>query len=476
MKQLMVDSVRTRLTLWYVSILALVLVTFSIGVYTLMSRALYARIDENLRSVIQITIKSLTHDAQEGQSSVDAAQSTVSELFNAQQALAIFDDSGKLLAENTSQYDFHARLPEANLIAGDNVYLYTLEEDDDDDHLRLAVQRVRIAPANTEYFILVSQPLERIEDELESLRKILYYAVPVALIFAGLSGWFLARKSLAPVVSMSEKARRIGAETINERLPVSNARDELGQLAAAFNELLGRLSAAFAQQRQFMADASHELRTPLSVMHTAADVTLTQAHRREDEYRDALEMINEQTQRLTRIVEDMFILARADAGRYPLRRSKFYLDELLAETVRAGNILAARKNVTIQTGEFAESFFSGDEGLLRQMFLNLLDNAIKHTPAGGTVKVNFIQQQDAYLIAISDTGAGIPAEAQAYIFERFYRADKARSRSAPYDGGAGLGLSIALWIAEIHQGSLKLQRSDETGSTFEIALPVSVNS
>jgi two-component system, OmpR family, sensor kinase len=471
----MLDSVRTRLTLWYVSILALVLVLFSIGVYGLMSRALYARVDENLRSVLQITIKSLTHDAEEGQSSADAAQSTVAELFNPQQALAIFDAAGRLLAENTSQHDFHARLPDVNLISGDDLYLFTSEEDDDDDHLRLAVQRIRISPSNTEYFILVSQPLESIEEELESLREILYYAVPMALMFVGLGGWFLARKSLAPVVSMSEQARRIGTETLNERLPVTNPRDELGQLASAFNELLARLSAAFAQQRQFMADASHELRTPLSVMHTAADVTLTQSHRQEDEYRDALEIINEQTQRLSRIVEDMFILARADAGRYPLRRSKFYLDELLAETVRAGNILAAKKEVIIRSGELAESLFYGDEGLLRQMFLNLLDNAIKHTPAGGIVEVNFTQHQNTYLLAISDTGAGIPIEAQAHIFERFYRADKARSRSATYDSGAGLGLAIARWIAEVHQGSLKLRRSNEQGSTFEIALPVSVS-
>jgi two-component system, OmpR family, sensor kinase len=471
----MIDSVRTSLTLWYVSILALVLVVFSIGVYSLLSRALHARVDENLRSVIEITIKSLTHDAAEGQSIADAAQSTVSELFNAQQALAIFDASGNLLAENTSQYDFRARLPEMNVLVGETVYLYTLEEDDDDDHLRLAVRRVRIAPTQREYFILVGQPLESIEDELESLREILYYAVPVALIFAGLGGWFLARKSLAPVVSMSAQARRIGAETLNERLPVTNARDELGQLASAFNELLARLSASFAQQRQFMADASHELRTPLSVMHTAADVTLTQAHRQEKEYRDALEMIDEQTQRLTRIVEDMFILARADAGRYPLRSSKFYLDELLAETIRAGNILAARKQVTIEAGEFAESLFCGDEGLLRQMFLNLLDNAIKHTAAGGIVKVHLTKQQNTYLIAISDTGSGIPAAAQAHIFKRFYRADKARSRPAIYDGGAGLGLSIALWIAEVHQGRLQLRHSDETGSTFEITLPASTS-
>jgi signal transduction histidine kinase len=169
----------------------------------------------------------------------------------------------------------------------------------------------------------------------------------------------------------------------------------------------------------------------------------------------------------------MFILARADAGRYPLRRSKFYLDELLTETIRAARILADKKQVSVETGEFPEALYSGDEGLLRQMFLNLLDNAIKHSSAGGRVSISFTAQSQAYRVTISDTGSGIPAEAQAYIFERFYRADKARSRSAPYDGGAGLGLAIALWIAEAHQGSLKLRHSDDTGSSFEVLLPAS---
>ena len=468
----MIDSVRGRLTLWYVSVLAFVLIAFSVGVYTLLSRSLYARVDDGLRSVIQVASTSLLHDTEEGQSSAGAAQSTVAELSHPQQALAIFDGSGHLLAENNLADDLSTPLPESGFIPDGETYLYTTpEQEGDNEYNRIAVQRVIIPPTNIPYIILVTQSLEIVEDELESLRKILYYAVPIALVMAGLGGWFLARKSLTPVVSMSEQARRIGAESLDQRLPVANPRDELGRLAITFNELLARLNSAFAQQRQFMADASHELRTPLSVMHTAADVTLAQSSREESEYRDALKMIDEQIRRLTRIVEDMFILARADAGRYPLRQDKFYLDELLEESARAGNVLGAHKNISIDIADSSEALFYGDEGLLRQMILNLVGNAIKHTPPEGSVRLSLTRSREKYLVEISDTGPGIPAESQPHIFERFYRADKARSRSESANSGAGLGLAIARWIAEAHKGSLHLARSDRNGSTFVATLP-----
>ena len=305
----MFDSVRMRLTLWYVTVLALVLITFSIGIYTLLSRSLYERVDDSLRAVIQVAIKSLIHETEEEQTSQGAAESTVTELFNPQQALAIFDGSGRLLAENTSEDDLQARLPDLSLVSHNELSLFTVaEEDDDDDMHRLAVQRVSIPPAHTPYIILISQPLDVVEDELESLKDILSYGVPIALILAGLGGWFLARKSLAPVVAMAEEARRIGATNLDHRLPVVNPRDEMGRLATSFNELLARLSDAFAHQRRFMADASHELRTPLSVVHTAADVTLDQPHREESEYREAIKMMHDQIRQLIRIVENMFTL------------------------------------------------------------------------------------------------------------------------------------------------------------------------
>jgi len=469
----MFNTVRGRLTLWYVSVLAIVLVAFSVGVYMLLSRALYARVDDGLRSTIEISTRSLSNDIEEGQSKQSAARSTVAELFNPQQAIAVFDEGGTLLAENTSGEEFHARLPAMSAIPPGEVYLYTApEEADRDDYHRVAVRRVNISPSNIPYIILVNQPLDPVEDELDLLRKILYYAVPLTLLVIGVGGWFLARQSLAPVVAMARSARQIGAESLDRQLPVSNPRDELGQLATTFNELLTRLSAAFAQQRRFMADASHELRTPLSVMNTAASVTLKKEHREEEEYREALQMMAEQTRRLSRIVKDMFILARADAGRYPLQKRTLYLNDLLEEVARAGSMLASDKGVTVELTNLPEAAFHGDEDLLRQMILNLTDNAVKFTPPGGVVRLGLTRQAHEYRLSVSDTGPGIPAEARPHLFERFYRADKSRSRSE--DGGAGLGLAISRWIAQAHEGDLELADSTRTGATFVARLPVAV--
>jgi signal transduction histidine kinase len=272
---------------------------------------------------------------------------------------------------------------------------------------------------------------------------------------------------------MSDRAHKISAENLSQRLPVANPRDELGKLAGTFNELLARLDTSFSQQRRFMADASHELRTPLSVIRTSAEVTLGRENRDEPEYRDALKIIDEQVKRLSHIVEDMFTLSRADVGRRALTVTDFYLDELILETARAATILGARKEVRIETLEMGEIPFRGDEGLLRQMLLNLLDNAVKYTPAGGFVRVKVEQSEARYRILVEDSGLGIPEREQELIFERFYRVDKARSGTAESDGwGAGLGLSIARWIAQAHGGDLVLQHSDDTGSTFCATLPM----
>jgi two-component system, OmpR family, sensor kinase len=468
----MINTVRGRLTLWYVAALALALAAFGATFYFLASRALYTRVDNDLRSLIGLSNISLIHDTEEGQSSLSAALATTDELKTLEQSLLIFDASGRLLAENHPEDDFQKLLPSLSSIPEDGVYFYTVVDEDDGARHRLATRKVKIPPTNIPYIILVSQSLEAIDDELELLRRPLLFAGLAALLLAGAGGWLLARRSLAPVVAMAGSARRIGAENLGEQLPVANPRDELGQLAVTFNELLARLHAAFERQRRFMADASHELRTPLSVMSATAGVTLRKRHRKEDEYREAVQMMSEQTQRLSRIVKDMFTLARADAGRYPLDKRPLYLNDLLEEVARAGELLAAEKSVTVEIIGSLEAGFHGDEDLLRRMILNLVDNAIKHTPQGGVVRLSMTEEAPDYLISISDTGPGIPSEAQAHIFERFYRAGAARSQPEDGDGaGAGLGLSIASWIAQAHDGSLELTLSDQTGTTFTVHLP-----
>ncbi len=469
----MFDSVRVRLTLWYLAVLALVLIAFSTGVYLLLRQSLYDRLDASLRNEVRALATAYDRQVTEGKTESEGALNAQEERLFPRQATAIFNSEGQIVAEKPTRSGKHARLPALNLVPADDTYFYTLleEEDGGRDGRRIAIKRIPNTTTGKSYIFAVSQPLDRVAEELVSMRRILYIAVPLALALAGLGGGFLARRSLAPVVAMSERARRIGAENLQERLPLGNARDELGKLAAAFNELLTRLEISFNQQRRFMADASHELRTPLFVIRTATDVTLGVEHREGEEYRDALKIVGEQTHRLTRIVEDMFTLARADAGSRTLDETDFYLDELVAETGRAARVLAASKGISLEEDALSEMLCHGDEGLLRQMLMNLLGNAIKHTQAGGTVHIGVEQSNGQYQITVADTGTGIPIEAQPYVFERFFRADKARARSDSDGGGAGLGLAIARWIAEAHKGQLQLKHSDTTGSVFVASVP-----
>src|SRR5688572_18555611 len=446
---LMLETVRARLTLWYVSLLAAILVVVLGMTYVLLARAMYVRIDDSLGVFFQIVTTSLANDLAEGQPVDDAARSTATELASRSYLVAIYDGSGRLLGEAGREDDIVIPLPPLDTIPADgNPQLVTIVEADDlDDRHRLAVRRVTVPPG-VEYLVVVGSSLEPTDEELESLRGILTYVVPLSLVVAGLGGWFLARRSLSPVVAMADRARQIGVGTLDARLPVANPRDELGKLAATFNELLSRLEASVDQQRQFMADASHELRTPVTIARTAASVALQQPTRAEADYREALEIIEQETIRLSRIVDDLFTLTRADAGTYPVRKLPMYLDELIDDVVRATRVVAATRDVSIVTDCIYPASFTGDEDLIRRLVINLLDNAIRYSPPGAAVRIALDRSGSGYAISVSDQGPGIAADAQARIFERFYRVDTARTR----DAGAGLGLALAQWIAQAHDG------------------------
>jgi len=224
-----------------------------------------------------------------------------------------------------------------------------------------------------------------------------------------------------------------------------------------------------------MADASHELRTPIAIMRSEAEVVLSEPETSNQELRESIAIFKDETKRLTGIVEDLFMLARADAGQYQLTPKEFYLDELAGEVTHAVRTLAAERELTLQLSATQEMPFRGDENLLRRLLLNLVDNAIKYTPRGGSVTVSCKQEGERYIVTVSDTGPGVPAKAQPHIFDRFYRADSARSRAeddgAGLTSGAGLGLSIARWVGEAHEGSLELLHSSTAGSVFQLSLP-----
>ena len=467
-KTLRIESVRGRLTLYYVSVLALALIIVGVLIYALLARALYVRVDENLQAAVRIAMTSLSNDLGEGQDYEDAARSTAAEQASSEQMLAIYDSTGRLLAESGRDGDLEVPLPPVEAIPDGEELLQTVIETDGDDRHRLAFRRVSIPPAT--YLVVVGADLEPMDEELDFLRGILAYVFPIALILAAIGGSFLARQSLSPVVAMADRARRIGVENLSARLPVANPRDELGHLAETFNELLSRLEASLIQQRQFMADASHELRTPVATTRTAASVALQQPHRDERDYRETLEIVEQQAARLSRVVDDMFTLARADAGNYPVRMTPMYLDEVVDEVVRAARVMASPRQVAIEASTVPSAAFTGDEELVRRMIVNLIDNAVGHSPSGTTVRVELDQTAEGYAIAVKDQGAGIAEAIRQHIFERFYRGD-ASHRPGTHDG-AGLGLALTRWIAQAHGGDVILARSSASGSTFVISLPV----
>jgi two-component system OmpR family sensor kinase len=468
----MLETVRARLTLWYVSLLAAILLIVLVLTYVLLARAMYARIDDSLEVFIQIVATSLANDLAEGQQIDDAARSTASEMASRSYLIAIYDGNGRLLSEAGREDDIVIPLPPLEDIPteGAGALITIVEADDLDDRHRLALRRVTVPPG-VQYVVVVGSSLEPTDEELGSLRGILTYVVPLSLVIAGLGGWFLARRSLSPVVAMADRARQIGVGSLNARLPVANPRDELGKLAATFNELLSRLEASIEQQRQFMADASHELRTPLTIARTAASVALQQPTRSEREYRETIEIIEQETIRLSRIVDDLFTLTRADAGTYPVRKTPMYLDELVDDVVRATRVVAATRHVSIVGECVHPAPFTGDEDLIRRLIINVVDNAIRYSPPNGVVRVALDRAVDRYALSVTDQGPGIAAEVQSRIFERFYRVDAARTHDGGSDGGAGLGLALARWIAQAHNGDIALATSSRLGSTFVITLP-----
>lgn len=464
-------SVRVRLTLWYAAVLTLVLLIFSLGVYSFLARSLRERLDAGLRSALEVTALSLNHEIEEhegklqGEPSFRQVLQTMHNTSFPRQGIAVFEGS-RLVADKPGERGHVPAYPERqDWSVAPKFFDAGLD--------RVAMGRVHVGSVGSNYDVVASEPLAPLQDELQTVRQILLGTVPIAVAFVALGGYFLARRSLKPVVAISETVDRISSRNLDQRLPVANPDDELGKLTLTFNRLLQRLDTSFRHQRQFMADASHELRTPISVARTAAEVTLEGKQRNESDYRESLEMIQQQMLRLSRIVQDMFLLAQADAGVYQIRRTPLYLDEILRDCAKAADVLGKRRNVTVSLEPMDEAASSGDEGLIRQLVMILLDNAVKYTNAGGIVTLELRREDGEYAIRVLDTGSGIPPEAQPHVFRRFYRVDKARSRGSAAGGsGAGLGLAIAQWIVEAHNGRLELTRSTAQGSVFTAFLPL----
>jgi two-component system, OmpR family, sensor kinase len=301
------------------------------------------------------------------------------------------------------------------------------------------------------------------------VRTILIIAVVSILIGAALS-WFTIGRTLSPLVVITESALHISdAEDLSQRLPHQGDRgDEIGRLVTAFNDTLGRLEHLFTSQQRFLADVSHELRTPLTVIKGNVDLM----RRMKQMDAESLDTIEDEADRLSRLVGDLLLEAQAESGKLPLHFIPLELDTLLLEVFKEMRILA-RDRVQLKLPEIDQIIINGDRDRLKQVLINLIANAIKYTPQGGEVFLSLGKVGENARIIVRDTGPGIPAEDLPHIFERFYRAEKSRSRSKI--GGFGLGLSIAYWIVNHHGGQIEVDSSEGKGTTFCIYLPIPKN-
>ena len=328
---------------------------------------------------------------------------------------------------------------------------------------------VRVAALRDRNFsYLVGYPLAELRDLLENLYFIFLLLVPIALAVSVFGGLALAHKSLQPVDEITTRARRITAENLDQELPIPKVNDEIGRLTGTINDMIRRLHDSFAQVRQFSADASHELRTPLTVMRGEIELAL-RSTKTPGEYRTVLESSLEEILRMTSITDNLLLLAKAEQGTLEVHFSEVDLHELIDKLYENSEILTEQKHISVSLQENTPITIVGDKDRLRQLFLNLVDNAIKYTPEGGTVTLAARRQNGSALFEVQDTGIGIPAEEVGKIFDRFYRVDKARSRE---QGGTGLGLSIAKWIAELHRGTISVTSELNKGSTFTVTLPL----
>lgn len=490
------DSIRLRLALWHTLTVAALLGAFSVGTWVFLVRTTAERADQSLadlaRSFVKVWRGAL---AEEGISGVAASVLAASEFRDRDRRIVVFDHAGRVIAMSDTTPLTPAlsrqRLsdlrhgPVAPLIRNatpEKLLFATVGAESEDEEVRGLVMRV--SGEGAQFTVLALRSLHAEEEVTETFTTAVSVAIPLVLLLAGLGGYLLARASLAPVVAMAGQAQRISASNLDERLPVKNPRDELGGLAEVLNGLLGRLEHAFEkeqrsaeQQRQFMADASHELRTPVAALSSVVDVALARKDRDPGELREALDVVRGEGRRLRRLVDDLLLLSRADAGELPVRQERLFLEELLQDSVRAARGLAASRGVTLSAPPAEEAPFVGDAHLLGRLLMILLDNAIKYTPAGGEVRLSLDRDGAGacYRIAVEDTGPGIPSWAAERIFERFFRVDQVRTRTAEDDGGvrgAGLGLPIARFAAEAHGGSVNLDATGAGGSRFVVTLPI----
>ena len=461
-------SIRARLTVWYVGLLAFVLVIFGVSVYALLSYRSYAEVDRSVQATADQIV-----------AAIRAENNPVSVLISGRVRLPAADvfstadtywqvvrTDGIIAARSANLGDQSLPLDSGTLqqTAQDESVLATVRVGD--ARLRMYSTPLTLLE-NHIGTVQVGASLQGVDATLRRAAGLMGGGMLLAVLLAAVVGYALARSALRPVDQVTQAALHITrAEDLGRRLPAPAAQDEVGRLSATFNEMLGRLDELFRAQQHLVADVSHELRTPLTAIQGNLDLLRRGALDDPDARREATESIEAEVNAMSRLVADLLLLAQADAG-LKLELQPVELDTLLLEAYRHAQ--ARAQGVKVRLGDEDQALVMGDPDRLRQLLRNLVDNALKYTPAGGEVTLALRRASGWVCVSIVDTGIGIAPEDIPHIFERFYRSDKARTRGR---GGAGLGLSIAQWIAEAHNGRITVESQAGNGSVFTVWLPL----
>ncbi len=462
-------SIRLTLTLWYAVTLAVILVLFSSFFYLTFKRELYLEVDQELLSIAQgIASPTLEPFLRTPPSAFEQVLEDFIGPRIAGKFVQVLDASGKLATASINLQDQRFAVRKQDLLkAAQGKIVYATVGGWEKQPIRMVSYPI-IVNGRLAYLVQVGAPMMAAQEMLRKILIVLGVSIPLSLFLFSYGGWFLAGLSLKPVDILTRSAKKITAENLSQRLEVLNPHDEIGELAATFNNTLARLEAVFSRMRQFSADVSHELRTPLTILRGETEVALRWV-KEPEEYRAILQSNLEEIKRMSEIIEYLLDLAKAEEGMLRLEFSEVALNDLLNELVTQAKVLARQKGVVLAYEALYPVVISGDRLRLRQIFLNLLDNAVKYTPNGGEVRVVLDSVERYARVAVIDTGSGIPEEDLPYIFDRFYRVDKARNRA---DGGTGLGLSLSSSLAEAHGGRIEVVSEQGMGSVFTVYLPL----
>jgi heavy metal sensor kinase len=471
-------TIRRKLALWYAGLLLVVLVVLGVVLYQALARSLRTQVvvsvserTEQILAAIGSTENGALDESDEGGSHFEVSDpDLITDYGSPGVFIEIQDAAGSILNQSPQLRGHSLAAGELESVLTDsNLGTIEIRELPQIGPVLIHTRQVTAAGLPT-VTLRVGRSIQFIDEALAQLRFVLFVLTFAGTALAVAVGAVLAKKALAPIDHITQTARKIGVEDLHRRLHIEGPDDEVTRLAAAFDEMLDRVEAGFRRERQFSADVAHELRTPLTILKGTAEVALRPGGGGLPAFRDALESIGEETDRMIRIVEALLLLSRSESGQFSLTIGRVSLPDLCRDVAASFSSSARKRRVSLSTELVDSLVIEADAELIQQLLRNLMANALSYTPRGGRITLSLRREGSYAVVSVSDTGIGIPAEDLPHIFERFYRIDRSRSRRVD---GVGLGLSIALAIAEAHKGRISVASQVNEGSTFSLWLPLS---